>query len=42
MNTIAIETPDAERLARLDVDHWPLGEKGAADSAWTHDVSETS
>ena len=42
MNTVTIETPDAARLARLGVDHWLPGEKAVADSAWTHDVSETS
>jgi uncharacterized protein len=42
MNTITIEKLDAARLARLGVDHWPQWEKGVADSAWTHDVSETS
>jgi uncharacterized protein len=42
MNTITIEKLDADRLARLGVDHWPQWEKGVADSAWTHDVSETS
>jgi uncharacterized cupin superfamily protein len=42
MSTITIETPVADRLARLGVDHWPQWEKGVADSAWTHDVNETS
>jgi len=42
MNTITIEKLDADRLARLGVDHWPQWEKGVADSAWTNDVSETS
>ena len=40
MNTVTVETPDADRLARLGVDHWLLWEKGVADSAWAHDAGE--
>lgn len=40
MDTITIETPDADRLARLGVDHWLLWEKCVADSARAHDVRE--
>lgn len=43
MSQIIIEPqPDAERLAKLGVDHWPEWEKGTSEFAWEYFESETS
>jgi uncharacterized cupin superfamily protein len=42
MTQIVIETADAERLAKLGVDHWPVWEKGVSEFPWEYIEDEIS
>jgi uncharacterized cupin superfamily protein len=42
MLRIIVETPDADRLARLGVDRWPVWEKEVSEFPWEYADTETS
>lgn len=41
MHAILVETPDADRLARLGVDRWPVWEKEVSEFPWSYADRET-